>query len=1167
MCSEKVHSLFNRLRDEKNLAELDAEFLSELRTQDPELAAAVLAWRQDPDQCDKRRYSRFLVLIAPILQAFLVRLFGIESEAEALEQAATDRRPIFAFKAWYVHKHARRRQRQPEALRPFETLDTWLRQHCYAATGQTVLTEVAVATLGMQWQADEAQNSAQIERLIEWCVHGLMTPTAQHQVASWLSFQQPEKIDHADLVPLTSGPADSQQAPTAQQRCRDGFGLTDTGMSPAQIHAEVDYCVYCHRNDGDFCSTGFPVKKNAPKFGFKLNPLGNLLVGCPLDEKISEMHMLEREGLSVAALAVMMVDNPLCAMTGHRICNDCMKACIYQKQTPVNIPQAETGILKAVLALPWGVELYDLLMRWNPLKKTHWLAQPYNGQRVFVMGMGPAGITLAHYLTQAGYAVVGADGLKIEPLDVQLLQAPIRDYHALEGGLDTRVIMGFGGVLEYGITARWDKRFLKLLYICLARRSLFQVFGGVRFGGTLTVEEVWALGFDHLALAVGAGLPKALSIPNSLAPGMRQANDFLMTLQLTGAAKADSLAVLQLRLPVLVIGGGLTAIDTATEAQAYYVVQVEKLLSRYEALLQRVTLPWLSAQFDAVSWTILQEAVQHGQAIRQARARALAANQPFAALPLLRAWGGVTLVYRGAFHASPAYLSNHEEVAKALEEGILYREGLVPQAVTLDEAGQVSGLTCRVRQQDDTGVWCETESNVHMAARSILVATGSKPNVAYGFEHADTFQRKRFEYLRFNDAATQLVPVDPEVEVHVKSPQFGPFTSYQDKAQHRVSVLGDTHPVFHGSVVKAIASAKRCFPEITAHLAARSVMSRSSGDLQTFMTQLRQRFVPRIVAVQMIAKGVVAWIIYAPQHIAHFRPGQFYRLQNFESLAPRLGETILHIEALALVGYRVERELGHLHLVSAGQPMAAAVLSYLKQGDPVSLMGPTGVRTRMPETAGLIMLIAEPRFLVTVLSLAEALHAAGQTITLLLQVTEADTLFWWDRVQAVCQHIVWQGGLRKTCPLRPGQDCSVAAGELTEALSAWHQLNDAGRLPQRVHTLGQAELLRCVQAARQAYPDILPETAEYLGHVSGPMQCMLKGVCAQCLQWQIDPETGERTKAVYACSWQNQPMALIDIDHLASRDQLDRAHLKLRDLWLQQTLSEAHSTASTSQHK
>src|ERR1035441_2962087 len=84
---------------------------------------------------------------------------------------------------------------------------------------------------------------------------------------------------------------------------------------------------------------------------------------------------------------------------------------------------------------------------------------------------------------------------------------------------------------------------------------------------------------------MGAGRPTTLDIPNGLARGVRTASDFLMALQLTGAARRDSIANMQLRLPVVVIGGGLTAIDTATEALAYYVVQVEKFLGRYEKLL------------------------------------------------------------------------------------------------------------------------------------------------------------------------------------------------------------------------------------------------------------------------------------------------------------------------------------------------------------------------------------------------------------------------------------------------------------------------------------------------------------------------------------------------------------------------------------------------------
>ena len=93
-----------------------------------------------------------------------------------------------------------------------------------------------------------------------------------------------------------------------------------------------------------------------------------------------------------------------------------MKSCIYQKQSPVNIPQAETRTLKDVLALPWGFEIYSLLTRWNPLHLRRPHPQPASGRRALIVGMGPAGFTLAHHLMNDGHSVVGIDGLKIEPL-------------------------------------------------------------------------------------------------------------------------------------------------------------------------------------------------------------------------------------------------------------------------------------------------------------------------------------------------------------------------------------------------------------------------------------------------------------------------------------------------------------------------------------------------------------------------------------------------------------------------------------------------------------------------------------------------------------------------------------------------------------------------------
>ena len=94
---------------------------------------------------------------------------------------------------------------------------------------------------------------------------------------------------------------------------------------------------------------------------------------------------------------------------------------------------------------------------------------------------------------------------------------------------------------------------------------------------------------------------------NNLIRGIRKASDFLMALQLTGAFKRDALPNLQARLPAVVIGGGLTAIDTATELMAYYPVQVEKTLAQYETLVGELGEARVRALYDAEELEVLDE--------------------------------------------------------------------------------------------------------------------------------------------------------------------------------------------------------------------------------------------------------------------------------------------------------------------------------------------------------------------------------------------------------------------------------------------------------------------------------------------------------------------------------------------------------------------------------
>src|SRR6185437_11368618 len=313
-----------------------------------------------------------------------------------------------------------------------------------------------------------------------------------------------------------------------------------------------------------------------------------------------------------------------------------------------------------------------------------------SGYSVLVVGLGPAGFTLAHHLMNDGHTVVGIDGLKIEPLPAEFSGTdlsgarhpfkPIRDIAEIRESLDDRLMAGFGGVAEYGITVRWDKNFLKMIRLLLERRAEFTMFGGVRFGGTLSIDDAFALGFDHIALCAGAGKPTIVPMKNGLARGVRQASDFLMALQLTGAAKTSSIANLTVRLPVVVIGGGLTAIDTATESLAYYAVQVEKFVVRYETLVAERGEAAVRAEWTDEDAATADEFIAHARALRAERETATREKRQPRLAALIDSWGGVTIAYRRRLIDAPSYTLNHEEVAKAMEEGIRFAERLTPGA-------------------------------------------------------------------------------------------------------------------------------------------------------------------------------------------------------------------------------------------------------------------------------------------------------------------------------------------------------------------------------------------------------------------------------------------------------------------------------------------------------
>ena len=698
---------FAGLYDRDGLVTLDRAFVAHIAAGDAALHERLMAARADAEALDKKSESDLIVELAPHVEDFVGGLFGIATEIRELQERHDALAPLYSVKRLFVQRRAVKEIKEEQAA----LLDgDALRATLAARLGAADFADTRAGALGWEqgfakvvsgWLDTEAGHAAEIAAAVEYAAWATLSPAGREKHRKGLLFKVPHRLDMNHLVPVETIERDGvtmMRLPEHDWRARDGFALTDAGTDLAGALDQANYCIWCHNQGKDSCSTGLKEKDG----GFRKTVFGVTLAGCPLDEKISELNLVKSRGYSLGALAIVAVDNPVCAATGHRICNDCMKACIYQRQEPVDIPQIETRTLKDVLALPWGFEIYSLLTRWNPLNLRRPLPKPASGYKVLIVGLGPAGFTLAHHLMNDGHFVAAIDGLKIEPLAPEVSGvlatgervpfAPIRDVASLNEGLGERTMAGFGGVAEYGITVRWDKNFLKIVRLLLERRAQFSMYGGVRFGGTVTIDNAFAMGFDHIAMCAGAGRPTVIPMANGLALGVRQASDFLMALQLTGAAKSESIANLTVRLPVVVIGGGLTAIDTATEALAYYPLQVEKFLSRYETLAAERGAEAVRAGWSTAESEVADEFIAHARALRVERAAAEREGRVPQFAKLIDGWGGVTIAYRRRLIDAPSYTLNHEEVAKAMEEGIRFAEGLTPIAVEIDQDEQAVAL-------------------------------------------------------------------------------------------------------------------------------------------------------------------------------------------------------------------------------------------------------------------------------------------------------------------------------------------------------------------------------------------------------------------------------------------------------------------------------------------
>ncbi len=1145
---------FADLYGREGLLRVDRAFLDHLAGADAALAARLEGARTAPDSLEPKAESDLLIAVAPHLEDFVGALFGIRAALDELRARHHELTPLYTAKRLFVQRRAAKAVK-PDAVADLDGAELAARLEDWLGGP---LTEIGFARQVLAWMDAEAEHAEKLDTAAQYAAWAVFTEAGRERHGHGALFRVPHKTDPLHLVPLEVEEVQGvplARAPEERCRTRQGFHLTDPGTDLEGALDQANYCIWCHNQGKDSCSKGLTDRKTG---GYAKSAFGVTLHGCPLDEKISEMHTLKAEGLPVGALAAVVVDNPMCAATGHRICNDCMKACIYQKQEPVDIPQAETRTLKDVLELPWGFEIYSLLTRWNPLDLRRPVMKAASGYKVLVVGLGPAGFTLAHHLMNDGHAVVGIDGLKIEPLPADLSGVlpsgtrvgfrPIRDVHDLYDRLDERVMAGFGGVAEYGITVRWNKNFLKVVRLLLERRTCMTIIGGVRFGGTLTIDDAFARGFDHIALCMGAGKPTVVPMKNGLARGVRQASDFLMALQLTGAAKTESIANLQVRLPIVVIGGGLTAIDTATESLAYYPIQVEKFLSRYETLSAERGEAAVRARWTPDEAELADEFLGHARAIRAERAAAMAESRPPRLGGLLSGWGGATIAYRRRLIDAPSYTLNHEEVAHGLAEGIRFLECVSPRAVAIDEHGAAKALHLAHNPVGPDGVVAPAAVDVTIPARTILVAAGTQPNTVLAREEPEWVELdgRTFRAVDENGNPVKPEPMPKPSAAHVlmtRAPD-GRFLSF----------FGDLHPSFSGNVVKAMGGAKRGYPVVSRVLETRSPTAVAPERLaQTLNHDLRAC----VHTVERLTPTIVEVVVKAPAAARRFEPGQFYRLQNFETLAYRVGHTTLAMEGLALTGAWVDKERGLLSMIVLEMGGSSDLCAVLKTGDPVILMGPTGTPTEVPE-GETVCLVGGGLGNAVLFSIGQAARAKGCRVVYFAGYKKLIDRYKVEQIEAAADRVVWccdeAPGFE---PTRPGDKSIV--GNIVEAMRAYAagELGEAD-IPlstvDRIVAIGSDRMMAAVSAARHGVlkPYLKPDHVG-IGSINSPMQCMMKEICAQCLQRHRDPETGEES-VVFSCFNQDQSLDRVDFASLNDRLRQNAVQEKLTAQWIDRCL-------------
>jgi hypothetical protein len=216
-------------------------------------------------------------------------------------------------------------------------------------------------------------------------------------------------------------------------------------------------------------------------------------------------------------------------------------------------------------------------------------------------------------------------------------------------------------------------------------------------------------------------------------------------------------------------------------------------------------------------------------------------------------------------------------------------------------------------------------------------------------------------------------------------------------------------------------------------------------------------------------------------------------------------------------------------------------------------MGPTGAPTHI-EAGETVVLAGGGLGNAVLFSIGQAFRSAHSKVLYFAGYKKMIDRYKVADIEAAADLVVW------CCDQAPGfapnraQDRAFV-GNIVQAMRAY-AAGELGEQPirfadcDRIIAIGSDRMMAAVAAARHSVlaPWLKPSHLA-IGSINSPMQCMMKEICAQCLQLHVDPATGKRSY-VFSCFNQDQPLDFVDFQGLDARLKQNSVQEKLTAQWL-----------------